>query len=71
MVQSIENYGIDDLQLGESKTYDVQAHWRLIIENFMQCYHCATIHSELTKFIPEFVDGLASQRKTGNTMRLR
>lgn len=64
-VQSIDNYGIEALKLGETKTYDVQANWKLIIENFMECYHCATIHPELTEVIPEFADGLASQRKNG------
>jgi Rieske 2Fe-2S family protein len=64
-VESIDNYGIEDLKCGETKTYDVQANWKLIIENFMECYHCATIHPELTEVIPEFADGLASQRKNG------
>lgn len=64
-VESIDNYGIENLKLGETKTYDVAANWKLIIENFMECYHCATIHPELTEVIPEFADGLASQRKNG------
>ena len=64
-VQSIDNYGIEHLKLGESQTYEVQANWKLIIENFMECYHCATIHPELTEVIPEFAEGLASQRKNG------
>lgn len=64
-VESIDNYGIEKLKLGESKTYDVAANWKLIIENFMECYHCATIHPELTEVIPEFADGLASQRANG------
>ncbi|WP_120002840.1 aromatic ring-hydroxylating oxygenase subunit alpha [Nesterenkonia muleiensis] len=64
-VESIDNYGIEHLLLGETKTYDVAANWKLIIENFMECYHCATIHPELTEVIPEFADGLASQRKNG------
>ncbi|MDO5618886.1 aromatic ring-hydroxylating oxygenase subunit alpha [Kocuria sp.] len=64
-VESIDNYGIENLRLGESKTYDVAANWKLIIENFMECYHCATIHPELTEVIPEFADGLASQRMNG------
>lgn len=64
-VESIENYGIENLACGESKTYDVAANWKLIIENFMECYHCATIHPELTEVIPEFADGLASQRANG------
>ncbi|WP_261624858.1 aromatic ring-hydroxylating oxygenase subunit alpha [Nesterenkonia marinintestina] len=64
-VESIDNYGIDRLRVAESKTYDVGANWKLIIENFMECYHCATIHPELTEVIPEFADGLASQRAGG------
>jgi Rieske 2Fe-2S family protein len=39
----------------------VKANWKLIIENFMECYHCATIHPELTEVLPEFADGLAAQ----------
>lgn len=64
-VESIDNYGIENLRCGETKTYDVAANWKLIIENFMECYHCATIHPELTEVIPEFAEGLASQRKNG------
>lgn len=59
--QSLDVYGIDDLAIGRTITYDVAANWKLIIENFMECYHCATIHPELTEVIPEFADGLASQ----------
>ena len=29
-----------------------KANWKLIIENFMECYHCATIHPELTEVLP-------------------
>ncbi|WP_243697744.1 hypothetical protein [Geodermatophilus obscurus] len=27
----------------------------------MECYHCATIHPELTEVLPEFADGYAAQ----------
>ena len=42
------------LALGRRITYDVAANWKLVIENFMECYHCATIHPELTGVLPEF-----------------
>jgi Rieske 2Fe-2S family protein len=58
---SIDSYGIDGLKVGKRISYDVQANWKLIIENFMECYHCATIHPELTEVIPEFAEGWASQ----------
>ncbi|MFD7293544.1 aromatic ring-hydroxylating dioxygenase subunit alpha [Streptomyces sp. NPDC059897] len=63
---AIENYAIEDLDLGRRITYDVQANWKLIIENFMECYHCATIHPELTEVLPEFKDGLAAQYFVGH-----
>ncbi|NLU68369.1 aromatic ring-hydroxylating dioxygenase subunit alpha [Streptomyces sp. HNM0574] len=64
--EAIDHYGIDGLQVGRRVTYDVRANWKLIIENFMECYHCATIHPELTEVLPEFADGLAAQYYVGH-----
>ena len=63
---SIQRYEVEDLQVGSRITYDVQANWKLIIENFMECYHCATIHPELTEVLPEFADGFAAQYFVGH-----
>jgi Rieske 2Fe-2S family protein len=63
---SIERYETQDLELGRRITYDVKANWKLIIENFMECYHCATIHPELTEVLPEFADGYAAQYFVGH-----
>ena len=65
-VTAIDNYAVDSLELGHRVTYDVAANWKLIIENFMECYHCATIHPELTEVLPEFADGLAAQYFVGH-----
>ena len=62
----IDDWGIDKLTVGRRITYDVQANWKLIIENFMECYHCATIHPELTEVLPEFADGYAAQYFVGH-----
>jgi glycine betaine catabolism A len=64
--EMIESYGIASLDLGRRISYDVAANWKLIIENFMECYHCATIHPELTEVLPEFADGLAAQYYVGH-----
>ena len=32
----------------------------------MECYHCATIHPELTEILPEFADGYAAQFYVGH-----
>lgn len=44
----------------------MKANWKLIVENFMECYHCATIHPELTEVLPEFADGYAAQYYVGH-----
>jgi glycine betaine catabolism A len=60
-VENLDHYGVAELSVGRRIVYDVQANWKLIIENFMECYHCATIHPELTEVLPEFADGYAAQ----------
>ncbi|MFJ4641439.1 aromatic ring-hydroxylating dioxygenase subunit alpha [Streptomyces hygroscopicus] len=64
--ESVERYGVAGLALGRRISYDVRANWKLIVENFMECYHCATIHPELTEVLPEFANGLAAQYFVGH-----
>ena len=65
-VEMIDHWEVDDLSVGRRIVYDVRANWKLIIENFMECYHCATIHPELTEVLPEFSDGYAAQYYVGH-----
>ena len=51
---AIDRYGIGELALGRRVRYDVAANWKLIVENFMECYHCSAIHPELVDVLPEF-----------------
>jgi Rieske 2Fe-2S family protein len=32
--------------------YDVQANWKLIFENYSECYHCPGVHPALSKLSP-------------------
>jgi Rieske 2Fe-2S family protein len=52
--------------VGRRVVYDVAANWKLIVENFMECYHCASIHPELVDVLPEFSRGLATQHFVGH-----
>jgi Rieske 2Fe-2S family protein len=63
--EAISRYSVGDLAVGRRITYDVAANWKLIVENFMECYHCATIHPELTSVLPEFARGYAAQTYVG------
>jgi Rieske 2Fe-2S family protein len=63
---AIESWEVDTLSVGRRIRYDVAANWKLIVENFMECYHCATIHPELTQMLPEFAQGFAAQYYVGH-----
>ena len=63
---AIDRYDVGSLALGRRIVYDVASNWKLIVENFMECYHCATIHPELTAVLPEFTDGFAAQYYVGH-----
>jgi Rieske 2Fe-2S family protein len=64
--EAIERYRPGQLAVGKRITYSVAANWKLIVENFMECYHCATIHPELVSMLPEFARGYAAQYYVGH-----
>lgn len=40
---------LSGLRRAGSKSYDVAANWKIICENFCECYHCPSIHPELSR----------------------
>ena len=69
------------LVVGARHSYEVAANWKLIHENFQECYHCAEIHPELCKVTPPdsgatydvrgmFVAGPMDLRPDAETMSL-
>jgi Rieske 2Fe-2S family protein len=53
-IAPIERYQIGRLKVARSITYAVQANWKLILENTLECYHCGTMHPELCDLLPAF-----------------
>jgi Rieske 2Fe-2S family protein len=54
---TFDRYDIGALRLGDRIEYDVASNWKSVVENFMECYHCASIHPELTEALPTFASG--------------
>lgn len=52
--QRIGNYGLGELRVGRHIDYEVAANWKVILENYNECYHCAGVHPELCKIVPAF-----------------
>ncbi len=48
----IAPYDADSLLTAETHEYDVAANWKVVIENYQECYHCSMIHPELCRVSP-------------------
>jgi len=49
LVEKCANLPLDTLKRGGRVEYDVAANWKIICENYSECYHCPTIHPELNR----------------------
>jgi Rieske 2Fe-2S family protein len=45
-------YGAAGLERVAHHSYEVAANWKLIVENYHECYHCSTIHPALCRVSP-------------------
>ena len=45
------------LVTGLTLTYDVAANWKVLAENYNECYHCGPVHPELVRLVPAFGGG--------------
>jgi Rieske 2Fe-2S family protein len=55
--RTLANYDLGSLVTGRTLTYDVSANWKVIAENYNECYHCGPVHPELTRLVPVFGGG--------------
>lgn len=42
-------FGFADLKVVKTASYPVPANWKLALENYMECYHCAPSHVEYSR----------------------
>ena len=48
----IRNYGCEDLVVAARHDYQVAANWKILVENYHECYHCSSIHPEFCEVSP-------------------
>ena len=49
-----QRYPLAELGIGHSISYEVAANWKVICENYNECYHCGPVHPELCEVVPVF-----------------
>ncbi len=52
VVRIVEPYALGGLVLADRHSYEVAANWKVIAENYHECYHCPLIHPELCRVSP-------------------
>jgi len=46
-VPDLSRYAMADMRLGATHEYEIAANWKLVCENYGECYHCPTNHPQL------------------------
>ena len=83
--ERVIRYPLAELRTAHHIEYDVAANWKVVLENYNECYHCAGVHPELCAIVPAFkyrggseldwergiphVDGAWTFTKSGTTDR--
>lgn len=50
----VKRYPLAELRTAKRITYEVEANWKIVLENYNECYHCGGVHPELCEVVPAF-----------------
>jgi Rieske 2Fe-2S family protein len=70
-ITAFERFKMDELRIGFRIVYEVEANWKILVENYNECLHCPSIHPELVHIVPLFRFGEVwdeEMRDDGNAM---
>jgi Rieske 2Fe-2S family protein len=48
----VSPYRPEDLTVVSRHSYELATNWKVIVENYQECYHCPSIHPELSRISP-------------------
>ena len=52
--ERLKRYPLGELRVGATIDYQVKANWKILCENYNECYHCGGVHPELCRVVPSF-----------------
>src|SRR3954451_18103669 len=56
-IMMFDRFRMDELRIGVRLVYEVDANWKILVENYNECLHCPQVHPELVQVIPLFRKG--------------
>ena len=66
LAEPMAMFDFENLKVAAYKTYDIDANWKLSIENYQECYHCATAHPEYAQMHTLMLDRNKRERVQGH-----
>ena len=52
VIRKFHRFNLASLVTARRIEYDVQANWKLLFQNYSECYHCSPVHPALVKLSP-------------------
>ena len=59
-----EDYGTAQMKIAARQYYPVHANWKLVLENFHECYHCGPAHKSLVRAHPFWDGTMPAEQRT-------
>ena len=54
----LRRYPLDTLRIGAREEHEVACNWKILVENYLECYHCPGVHPELCDIVPLYRKGI-------------
>jgi Rieske 2Fe-2S family protein len=71
MPDRVRRYPLEDLKTVHRAVHEVEANWKILIENYQECYHCPGVHPELCDLVPLYGTGVVDQPENSETAVFR
>ena len=49
LAECLRPYGLENARVAHRETYPIKSNWKLAVENYCECYHCAPSHPEYSR----------------------
>lgn len=68
MGRFLDFHGFADARIAHARSYPTDANWKLVVENFVECYHCTPSHPEfISMHPPQALIGFGAGPSSGPT----
>ena len=68
LAEPMAMFDFENLKVAAQKSYEIPANWKLSIENYQECYHCATAHPEYARMHTLMLDRAKRDRVQGKML---